>query len=310
MRAPPTYRSPLRSNNHEQRTNINEEDTYLQEDDTDICESQIQQLSHYVDALSKESSIFNNSLTQTKMLNQVTCNSSIISIRSSTYSRDLLSTYPLELQLNNGCEMDSMDTHNVFQTNNLPIRSIVTVRTKALDSDGVNLELNVDQHENRISSSNETIQYIDRAICSMNQFALQNNLDKKQTIAFQTVCASFMMSFLMDTSIDISPSEREHCLYLLQEKGGCQQLLMCVTGPGGSGKSHIIKCCRLYCKMFCDAIGKPFNFSVFPVTATSNAAAALVQGFTIHSAALLNSNYVQNGIIIRCRLDNDKSSYN
>ena len=68
---------------------------------------------------------------------------------------------------------------------------------------------------------------------------------------------------------------------------------MCVTGPGGSGKSHIIKCCRLYCKLFCDALGKAFNFSVFPVTATSNAAASLLQGFTIHSAALLNSNYVQ-----------------
>jgi len=80
---------------------------------------------------------------------------------------------------------------------------------------------------------------------------------------------------------------------LLRKKGAQKQLLMCLTGPGGSGKSHVVKCCRLYCKSFCNAIGKPFNFSVFPVTATSNAAASLINGITIHSAALLNNKYVQ-----------------
>ena len=67
---------------------------------------------------------------------------------------------------------------------------------------------------------------------------------------------------------------------------------MCVTGPGGSGKSHIVKCCHLYCKSFCDAIGKPFDFSVFPITATSNSAASLLQGKTIHTAALINNKYI------------------
>jgi len=80
---------------------------------------------------------------------------------------------------------------------------------------------------------------------------------------------------------------------LLHKFGAVQQLLMCVTGPGGSGKSHVIKCCRLYCKIFCDAINRPFNFSVFPITATSNAAAALLQGTTIHSAAMINSKVIQ-----------------
>jgi len=80
---------------------------------------------------------------------------------------------------------------------------------------------------------------------------------------------------------------------MLHKFGAVQQLLMCVTGPGGSGKRHVIKCCRLYCKIFCDAINRPFNFSVFPITATSNAAAALLQGTTIHSAAMINSKVIQ-----------------
>ena len=271
--------------------NCKDDNIDVQEENTENFESQIEQLSHYINILSEENSVFNNSLTHTKSSNQVASNPSILSIKSSTYT-DVLPSPQLELIVNNGTEMECFDSHNLPQPN-IPIRSIVTILTKALDSDGVNLVLNHPLQDNQTNFSNETIQYIDGAICSMNQFALQNNLDRKQTVAFKTICSSFMMSFLLDTSMDISQSERNYYMQLLQKMGASQQLLMCVTGPGGSGKSHIIKCCRLYCKLFCDALGKAFNFSVFPVTATSNAAASLLQGFTIHSAALLNSNYVQ-----------------
>jgi hypothetical protein len=102
-----------------------------------------------------------------------------------------------------------------------------------------------------------------------------------------------MLTFLMDPSLDITQVEHENFKQMLQSRGATQQILMCVTGPGGSGKSHVMKCCRLYCKLFCDSIGKPFNFSVFLVTATSNSAASLLQGITIHAAAMLNNMIVQ-----------------
>jgi hypothetical protein len=110
-----------------------------------------------------------------------------------------------------------------------------------------------------------------------------------------------MLSFLNDTSLDICHEDREQYRSLLKSKGAKNQLLMCVTGPGGSGKSHVVKCCRMYCKAFCDALGKPFDFSVFPVTATSNSAASLLQGKTIHIAAMLNRSVI--GIELSSEVD-------
>jgi len=49
---------------------------------------------------------------------------------------------------------------------------------------------------------------------------------------------------------------------------------MNLTGSGGSGKSFVLDATKSFCKQFCRAIGKPFNDSVFIVTATRNTAAA------------------------------------
>jgi hypothetical protein len=136
---------------------------------------------------------------------------------------------------------------------------------------------------------------------SLDTFALKNNLDLKQAVAFDAICSSFMLSFLNECNLNISLEERQQCKALLQRRGATDQLLMCVTGPGGSGKSHVIKCCRMYCKSFCNALGKPFDFSVFPVTATSNSAASLIQGKTIHLAAMLRKSKI--GIELSSEVD-------
>mgnify|MGYP000847402835 FL=1 len=60
---------------------------------------------------------------------------------------------------------------------------------------------------------------------------------------------------------------------------------MNLTGSGGSGKSFVLDATKSFCKQFCRAIGKPFNDSVFIVTATTNTAAAQLKGDTIHSIA-------------------------
>jgi hypothetical protein len=161
--------------------------------------------------------------------------------------------------------------------------------TKALQSNDVQLLLHQDVNT---GTNDATINGVDFDISSLDEFAKQNNLDPKQTIAFQSICASFMLSFLRDPTIDISCNDRDHYQSLLERKGAKHQLLLCVTGPGGSGKRHTVKCCCLYCKSFCYAIRKPFDFSVFPITATSNSAASLLQGKTIHTATLINNKYI------------------
>jgi len=60
---------------------------------------------------------------------------------------------------------------------------------------------------------------------------------------------------------------------------------MHLTGSGGSGKSFVLNATRSFCRNFCRIIGQPFDDSVFIVSATTNTAAAQVQGDTIHSLA-------------------------
>jgi hypothetical protein len=63
------------------------------------------------------------------------------------------------------------------------------------------------------------------------------------------------------------------------------RLVMNLMGSGGSGKSFVLDATKSFCKQFCKAIGKPFNDSVFIVTATANTAAAQLKRETIHSIA-------------------------
>jgi len=64
---------------------------------------------------------------------------------------------------------------------------------------------------------------------------------------------------------------------------------MHLTGSGGSGKNLVLKATKTFCEQFCNSIGQPFDESVFIVSATTNTAAAQVQGDTIHSLVGLRS---------------------
>jgi hypothetical protein len=81
--------------------------------------------------------------------------------------------------------------------------------------------------------------------------------------------------------------ELEEAKQVLLDKGGLGRLVINLTGSGGSGKSFVLDATKSFCKQFCRAIGKPFNDSVFIVTATTNTAAAQLKGDTIHSIARL-----------------------
>jgi len=112
-------------------------------------------------------------------------------------------------------------------------------------------------------------------------------LDLKQAAAFNVICSTFMLAHLEDPSIKktLEISELDKAKQVLLDKGGLGRLVMNLTGSGGSGKSFVLDASKSFCKQFCRAIGKPFNDSVFIVTATTNTAAAQLKGDTIHSIA-------------------------
>jgi len=256
-------------------------------------DSEIDQMAHYVNLLSNQNSIFNNASTQQVDVSAINSNPSTMSIISSNIESTLLHK-KLHL-LDKDCEDHFSNEASAQPMHRCQIQTtpctIVTVLTKILSDLHVTAPLQIPNHP--ITEFTSDVREIESSILSMEMFASTNNLDRKQSIEFKAICSFFMLSFLMDSQIEIEREERNTLKTLLCKKGASDQLLMCVTGPGGSGKSHVIKCCRQYCKHFCDAIKKPFHFSVFPVTATSNAAASLIQGITIHSAALLNNTIVQ-----------------
>ena len=63
---------------------------------------------------------------------------------------------------------------------------------------------------------------------------------------------------------------------------------MFLDGPGGSGKSFVIKEVLDHAKNFCQKITFPFTEMTVLVTATSGVAATLINGETVHRAVCLN----------------------
>ena len=66
-----------------------------------------------------------------------------------------------------------------------------------------------------------------------------------------------------------------------------KQLISFLSGPGGSGKSHVISSVVKYAKEFNKLLQVPFSKRTIVVTATLGVAATSIRGETIHSAALL-----------------------
>jgi hypothetical protein len=112
-------------------------------------------------------------------------------------------------------------------------------------------------------------------------------LDLKKESAFNVICSSFMLPHLDDPSLlkVYNIMELETSRKTLRNRGGLINLIMCLSGSGGSGKSFVLDACRAFCRQFCHAIGKPFNDSVFIVSATTNTATAQIKGDTIHTIA-------------------------
>ena len=74
----------------------------------------------------------------------------------------------------------------------------------------------------------------------------------------------------------------------LKGLGGDDQLLMYLTGAGGTGRSTVIFKARSFCQEFSDSIQVMFDKKSFMITACTGSAASLLDGTTIHKSAYLN----------------------
>jgi hypothetical protein len=75
-------------------------------------------------------------------------------------------------------------------------------------------------------------------------------LDPKQAAAFNIICSSFMLIFLNDPTITPfgSPEEKKQATEIFQERGGHANLIMHLTGSGGSGKSFVLNATCSFCR--------------------------------------------------------------
>ena len=135
------------------------------------------------------------------------------------------------------------------------------------------------------------------------------NLDDKQYIAYQIVCCTFLLQLVMegdnyDTKLgdmlgasleplaECDQQTKDSVVKILKAMGGKEHLVMFLTGAAGCGKSTTMEAAQFYCHKFCTAIAVAFNDYSFYFTATTGSAAALFGGTTIHSAAHLNKNRI------------------
>ena len=93
----------------------------------------------------------------------------------------------------------------------------------------------------------------------------------------------------MDMDTDADANIDIYTLQDLKDKlisiGGDEQLLMFLTGAGGTGKSHVIFTSRSFCQELSDSIQVMFDRNSFMITACTGSAASLLDGVTIHGAA-------------------------
>jgi hypothetical protein len=139
---------------------------------------------------------------------------------------------------------------------------------------------------------------------SISKWGQEKEFDTDQQKAFEVIVASFILTFHHDIENSCSDST-DHVAHLLLERENStsirrtrlgleklchkkKQLLLFMDGPGGSGKSTIIKEVLRYGREFCKNIQYPFNEMTILVTATSGVAATLINGETLHRACYLN----------------------
>lgn len=132
--------------------------------------------------------------------------------------------------------------------------------------------------------------------------------DEDQQRAFEVITSMFILTFHEDASRNEglqeygtqAPFQRgiyqktRRQLELLSGMRHHRQLLMFLTGAGGSGKSRVIDAVLAYSKGFCKRLGVLFDKRMIVVTALTGVAATLINGETVNSAVHLERDKITN----------------
>ena len=134
-------------------------------------------------------------------------------------------------------------------------------------------------------------------------------LDFKQAAAFEIMACSFILSSLNIEKISeedihhfFEENEEDSLKYTkflkgfkttMKDKGGVEELVMFLSGMGGTGKSEVIKAFVEFAKGISFVFGWNFDKDVVKITAlTGTAACGIPNGRTLHSQVCLSGNKV------------------
>ena len=128
------------------------------------------------------------------------------------------------------------------------------------------------------------------------------NLDNHQRFAFELIKASFVLRYFKDagknnkemTTHDNQSQtkfvrERKLLCQLAELSNDTEQLICCLHGPAGSGKSTVIELVLLFSKEYCSYLHNViFCCNTIVVAAMTGVAATLICRETMHGALFFN----------------------
>ena len=145
---------------------------------------------------------------------------------------------------------------------------------------------------------------------TLDEVIIKYSLDMKQSVAFEIISCSFLMSLLEAEGFNVdvqkvfsstsntksSSFANMQCQLLnkeLKRRGGENQLIMFLSGMGGSGKSEVIKAFTYFAEKVSACFGWEFNDNTVVISAlTGSAATELDKGMTLHKAVGLNKKQI------------------